>query len=265
MFIIEQKYGNDGYAFWFKLLEMIGTADGHTLSLKDDMDWEFLTAKTNLDKEKCTEIMELLATLGAVDKDLWVSDKVIWIENFVDNIKDAYRNRVVETPVRPDTLRKKPQGNEDKLRKKPTDETILDEMKEDDINKESPEYRLSELLLNKIKENNPNYKEPNLNTWVIHMEKMIRIDKRNPNEIKKVIDWCQADSFWYKNILSTEKLRKQYDQLTVNMEDIVDSDGENSAAAKSAKKCYTGCYGNCGVDRSNPDKESCVWCFSNLK
>ncbi len=142
---------------------------------------------------------------------------------------------------------------------------IEEEREKKEINKESPEYRLSELLLNKIKENNPNYKNPNLSIWSTFIDKMIRIDKRDPVEVKKVIEWCQADSFWYKNILSTEKLRKQYDQLVMNMEDLVDTDGENSDAAKSAKKCYAGCYGNCGAERSNPGKPSCEWCFGNLK
>jgi len=83
--------------------------------------------------------------------------------------------------------------------------------------KESPAYILSELLLNKIKENNPEYKNPNLSTWSTHIDKMIRIDKRKPDKIEEVIEWCQQDNFWYKNILSTEKLRKQYDQLVMNM------------------------------------------------
>lgn len=47
MFILEQKYGNDGYAFWFKLLEMLGSTEGHFLSLKNGMEWEFLIAKTH--------------------------------------------------------------------------------------------------------------------------------------------------------------------------------------------------------------------------
>ena len=46
---------------------------------------------------------------------------------------------------------------------------------------------------------------------------MIRVDKRDPDEIARVIDWCQADSFWQNNILSTEKLRIQYDQLLLKM------------------------------------------------
>ena len=83
--------------------------------------------------------------------------------------------------------------------------------------KESPAYLLSELLLNKILKNNPDYKKPDLISWYKHIDRMIRIYKREPNKIKEVINWCQADNFWYKNILSTEKLRKQYDQLIMNM------------------------------------------------
>ena len=46
---------------------------------------------------------------------------------------------------------------------------------------------------------------------------MIRIDKRTPDKIREVIDWCQADDFWCKNILSTNKLRKQYDKLVITI------------------------------------------------
>jgi len=106
MFILEQKYGNDGYAFWFKLLEMLGSSEGHCLYFTNGMDWEFLIAKTRLDKEKCIEILDLLATFGAIDKKLW-SKKIVWSDNFIENIKDAYRNRTVDIPVKPSFLRKK--------------------------------------------------------------------------------------------------------------------------------------------------------------
>jgi phage replication O-like protein O len=81
----------------------------------------------------------------------------------------------------------------------------------------STEYRLSNYLYQKILKNNPEQKKPNLQSWTVHIDYMIRIDKRKPEKIKEVIDWCQADSFWYANILSTKKLREKYDQLILQM------------------------------------------------
>jgi len=77
----------------------------------------------------------------------------------------------------------------------------------------SIEIRTSELLLSLIRQRNPNFKQPNIQSWAVHVDRMIRLDKRSPEEIEKVIRWCQQDSFWQNNILSTEKLRRQYDQL----------------------------------------------------
>lgn len=84
---------------------------------------------------------------------------------------------------------------------------------------DSIEYRLSEFLFNHIRKNNPKAKEPNLKKWAKIFDFILRIDKRELEEVKKVIEWCQENSFWYKNILSPEKLRKQYDALYMQMND----------------------------------------------
>ena len=90
--------------------------------------------------------------------------------------------------------------------------------KEDNIySPNSDEFRLSNLLYGLIKENNPQFKKPNLDNWCGHVDKMIRIDKRSADDIEAVIRWCQQDDFWHKNILSTDKLRKQFDKLYINM------------------------------------------------
>lgn len=81
----------------------------------------------------------------------------------------------------------------------------------------SNEYRLAKYLFEQIRKNNPTHKEPSIQNWSKHIDYMIRIDKRKVEDIKKVIDWCQRDKFWFNKILSTEKLRKQYDQLTMQM------------------------------------------------
>lgn len=84
---------------------------------------------------------------------------------------------------------------------------------------DSVEYRAAKYLFEKILSRNPDYKHPNLQAWAKHVDYMIRLDNRKPTEIAKVIDWCQADSFWQNNILSTKKLRDQYDQLALKMVD----------------------------------------------
>jgi phage replication O-like protein O len=84
-----------------------------------------------------------------------------------------------------------------------------------DYSSDSVEIGLSKYLFSLIYGNFPNTKEPNYQSWAKVIDLMLRIDKRTPEEIRSVITWAQGDSFWSKNILSTEKLRKQYDQLNI--------------------------------------------------
>ncbi len=78
---------------------------------------------------------------------------------------------------------------------------------------DSKEIRLATLLFTEIQKNNKGFIKPNLQKWATHIDSMIRLDNRKIKEIKKVIYICQQDSFWFKNILSTKKLRKQFDKL----------------------------------------------------
>ncbi|THF83715.1 hypothetical protein [Cohnella fermenti] len=61
-------------------------------------------------------------------------------------------------------------------------------------------------------------KNANLQAWSDDFRKMIELDKRDTQELKRVIDWCTADPFWQKNILSAATLRKQYTQLAMKMD-----------------------------------------------
>jgi phage replication O-like protein O len=82
---------------------------------------------------------------------------------------------------------------------------------------DSIEIRLSEYLFKHIVKNNPNAKQPNIQSWARIIDLMIRIDNRKPDHIKSVIEFCQKDTFWMANILSTKKLRDKYDQLVLKM------------------------------------------------
>ena len=101
MFVLEGRFGNDGYAFWFKLLELLGSTEGHFLDCNDPATWEFLMTKTRLCEGSCSGILDLLALLGAIDADLWRERRLIWCQKFVDGLACVYDKRQATAPERP--------------------------------------------------------------------------------------------------------------------------------------------------------------------
>lgn len=81
------------------------------------------------------------------------------------------------------------------------------------------DIELTQLLINKILENNPSshiisgLTEKRRAAWIDDCRKLREIDKRSPEDIERIIVWCQEDNFWKANILSMSKLREKFDQL----------------------------------------------------
>lgn len=100
LFILESKWGNNGYAFFYKLLELLGKTEGHAYRCQETGAMEFLTAKTLLNEEDVCEILNKLSELKVITPELW-KNKVIWMQSFVDSISHVYGRRVVEKPIQP--------------------------------------------------------------------------------------------------------------------------------------------------------------------
>lgn len=85
---------------------------------------------------------------------------------------------------------------------------------------DSDPYLLAQFLEKRITDNSPKFpqSETQRQRWAKDFDFMIRIDKISPNDIAKVIDWCQGDTFWKSNILSGKKLREKYQQLRIKMD-----------------------------------------------
>jgi hypothetical protein len=79
------------------------------------------------------------------------------------------------------------------------------------------DIELSELLVEKITENMPTFKKPNIESWAGNIRLMRERDSRTVDQIKFVIEWCQKDDFWQANILSTSKLREKFDTLVAQI------------------------------------------------
>ena len=93
MFYIEETYGNDGFATFVKLLRELAKTNYHYLDLSKPTTQMFLSAKCKINKEVLLSIIKDLVDLGKFDKLLWEENSIIWCQDFIDSIQDAYIKR----------------------------------------------------------------------------------------------------------------------------------------------------------------------------
>ncbi|MBI2550839.1 DUF4373 domain-containing protein [Candidatus Uhrbacteria bacterium] len=101
LFTVEQRFGNDGYAFLFKILEVLGKTENHFIDCRKPEDYEYLLAITKVSRDKAEEIMALLTTLGTFDADLW-KHRIIYSDNFIKNLEGVYERRKRKTLTKQD-------------------------------------------------------------------------------------------------------------------------------------------------------------------
>lgn len=133
--IIQEKYGNDGYAVLYKNYEQFCLRDRQYIDLSEYVTLAAISAYCKITEEKYLEIVDVLVNLGTYDKELWQERKILISEKFIENTKDAYRNRTSEATNFEDI--------KNNLRKKSTSKCIsyvrnqqikLKESKEKEIN-----------------------------------------------------------------------------------------------------------------------------------
>ena len=98
---LEAHFGNDGYAFWFKLLEMLGQQKDLYIDFSDELQWVYFVARAHIDEARGMEIMNFLARLRAVDAELWHNHKIVWVQNFVERLGDVFKKRRQDIPEKP--------------------------------------------------------------------------------------------------------------------------------------------------------------------
>ncbi|MCM3273687.1 DUF4373 domain-containing protein [Paenibacillus elgii] len=103
---------------------------------------------------------------------------------------------------------------------------------------DSTPYRMAKYLHSRIMEYAESIgkghlvRDAKLQKWADECRKILEIDKRDKEEVKKVIDWATSNAFWRKNILSAEKLRDKYADLCIKMAD----DSKQSGGGKLAEE-----------------------------
>lgn len=197
LFIVEQKYGNDGFALWFKLLETLGASKGHFLDLNKENNVQFLSSKSHLTQQLCFEILECLADLDAIDKTLW-GHKIIWSQNFVDRLSKVYSDRRCPLPPKP-IIKNSDNGHIDIIQvlhdntddygvnKCNTDDSdiFLEDIAESEISKHKlKESRLKETKLKETKEK----KMYATSVFLSELEYLALIDKFGKRDTDKKIE-----------------------------------------------------------------------------
>lgn len=105
--ILQNEFGNDGYAFWYKLLELLCESENQVYDYNNPASWRLLLAKTHVAEDTAIKILQLLADLSAIDLELHKA-KIIWCQNLIENLELVYRRRATGKPEKPVIANKNP-------------------------------------------------------------------------------------------------------------------------------------------------------------
>lgn len=198
--------------------EKITMAILYGLADEDGKCWpsnEWLAEKLDLKERAVRDILENL------EKNKYIKRELI---SCVNNPFKKYRNIYVSSNFKlslPEAENCHLGGAENCRSDRQKTAGIID--KKDRIDKKessSPSPLAQELatqLLSSIKKSKPDLKDPNLKSWTLEIDRMLRIDKRSPESIKRILEWLPSNNFWSTNILSASKLREKFDQLELKM------------------------------------------------
>ena len=105
--ILEARWGNDGYAFWFKLLELLGDSSDFSFNCSRSADWEYLLSKTRVTEPVGRAILDKLAEVEAIDAACW-QQNIVWSDNFCRNLEPVFEKRKGQKPQKPVFPQQKP-------------------------------------------------------------------------------------------------------------------------------------------------------------
>ncbi len=212
MFYIEETYGNDGFATFVKLLRELAKANHHFLDLSKPTTVMFLSAKCKVSKETLLSIIKDLVELGKFDTMLWNENSIVWCQDFVDSIQDAYFKRKNKCITYQGLLlllvslgvRKQgklpliaPINPQSKVKYNKLEEIIEKETKTDNLKKSENDVYSSELLENQswietISMQN-NLKPNEINQWIEIFNKKLISELDNKFNLK---DYAAHFSRW---------------------------------------------------------------------
>lgn len=236
------KFTN-GYAIWSMLLETLTGNDGNVFEYTD-LQFELFCGDFGFSVTEIRDVVDYCIRLEM----LFVSDGFVYSESLNENLAPVYKKRgkakeqsakqkrkngvyvteTTDTTVIP--VEEIPQRRKDSIReeKKRVDykNTPLSKIEISDFPELNSDYlKITKSFFELFKANlidagaSTTNVEKAKGKWIDEIRFIIEIDKYTLEDLRDVYKLLQTNSFWKKNILSTEKLRKQMDKLKLQIKD----------------------------------------------
>lgn len=199
---IEKKYGNDGYAVWFKVLEELTKAEYHYIDMKDVDILNDLADFCNLDDVKLLEIVEEIAKRNNFNRELWFDYQILWSDRLIESLQKLYERRANDCITRGGLY--KLLGINKKQKKTDSPKLPIEEPPKNVLYEKELEILLGhfpEKLLPKTDKQKSN--------WLDCVRLLIETDGYSFTEVEKIVAWARDSDFWKSNFLSLLKLRNK--------------------------------------------------------
>ena len=97
--IFINKHGNEGYAFYYRLFELLGVTPDHRYDCNKSVNYQYLLTKTGVKEDSFEQLMISLVDLDIVNEKQW-EKKMIWVQSFVDSVAVVYEKRTTQLPTK---------------------------------------------------------------------------------------------------------------------------------------------------------------------
>lgn len=86
--VVTGSWGNDGFAFIYRLLQYLESESDKKCTIKSSKEKIWFAAYQRMPYSKAADILDTLAELEFIDKELWKCDKVVWCQWLVDSLSN---------------------------------------------------------------------------------------------------------------------------------------------------------------------------------
>lgn len=198
----------EGYGLYWYCLELIAqTVEKHNLTFELEHDAELIGLDTNIHQERVQEMMSDFIKWKLFEN----TDGVVTCLKMASRT-DEYTQQLMRSQNKlPTPSLESPENLGGKVRGIRTEEKRTEEKK---VSSSSEDQVVANVILADLRAMNPKH-SADINVWAKTIRLMRERDGRTHEEILNLWRWANKHDFWSTNILSPEKLRKQWDQLFI--------------------------------------------------